>query len=179
MRLFIAIELPKEIKDELFKIQKLISPSLAKIKWVSKKNLHLTLKFIGETDVDPTVLVEKLNRVSFKSIKTSLFEFGAFPTISSSKVNILWVNLNPVPALINLQQEVDSELFTMFKKDQMFSPHLTLGRVKLIKKKDKFLNILKKISVKPIEFEINEFKLMQIKLTKDGPVYSIVERFKS
>lgn len=179
MRLFVAIELPAEIKDELFKIRKLIPSKLAKIKWVSKKNLHLTLKFIGETDVKVSEITEKLSKIKFKPIKTSLFEFGAFPIISSDLVRVLWVNLKPSDELINLQQEVDSELFSLFKKDQKFSPHLTLGRVKLIKKKEDFLKGLKEIKVKPIEFEINEFKLMQSKLNKEGSIYSVVEKFKT
>ena len=179
MRLFIAIELPREVKDELFRVQKLIPSKFAKIKWVSKKNLHLTLKFIGETEVSPAEIGEKLKGIKFKSIKTNLLEFGAFPTLSSSRINILWVNLKSMGELIDLQQEVDSELFGMFKRDQKFSPHLTLGRVKLIKKKDEFLKVLKEINVKPIEFEMNEFKLMQSKLTKDGPIYSTVESFKA
>jgi len=50
MRLFIAIDLPKEIKDYLYELQKEIISKIntreIKIKWVHKKNIHCTLKFI-------------------------------------------------------------------------------------------------------------------------------------
>ena len=46
MRCFIAIELPNEVKKEIFKIQKKLPQ--AKLKLVSHENMHLTLKFLGE-----------------------------------------------------------------------------------------------------------------------------------
>ena len=52
MRLFVGIGLPKNIKDYLFELQRNIGSQYAKIKWVEKKNLHLTLKFLGEVHDD-------------------------------------------------------------------------------------------------------------------------------
>ena len=64
MRVFISVDLPKEGRDELYRIQKLINPSLAKIKWVPKKNIHLTLKFIGEVEsIDE--IHERLSKIKF------------------------------------------------------------------------------------------------------------------
>ena len=66
MRVFVSVSLPTEVKDELYKVQKLISPSLAKIKWVPKKNIHLTLKFLGEVDnIDD--IRKKFSKVEFNS----------------------------------------------------------------------------------------------------------------
>ena len=48
MRTFIALDLPEEIKEYLFSLQKNFLKDL-KVKWVAKKHLHLTLKFLGET----------------------------------------------------------------------------------------------------------------------------------
>ena len=48
MRLYVGVELPKNIKDELFDIKKNFNGRLAKVNWIAKKNLHLTLKFLGE-----------------------------------------------------------------------------------------------------------------------------------
>jgi len=55
MRLFIAIDIPEEIKKYLGKLQEKINTNLAKIRNVKKEKIHLTLKFLGE--VQP----EKLN----------------------------------------------------------------------------------------------------------------------
>ena len=57
IRVFVAIPLPKEVKDHLYGIQTSLRKEDAKIKWVSKKNLHITLKFIGaleENKLDET-----------------------------------------------------------------------------------------------------------------------------
>ncbi|MCD4759367.1 RNA 2',3'-cyclic phosphodiesterase [archaeon] len=177
MRLFIAVELPKEVKEELYRIQKLIKPSLAKIKWVPKKNLHLTLKFIGETEVSVEEISERLSKIKFDSMKVGLDNFGVFSKGNETKV--LWVDIKPGGEVIELQQKVDSELFSLFKKDQKFKLHLTLGRVKFVKKKEEFLKVLKEIEVKHIEFEINEFKLMESKLSKDGSKYIVLKEYKT
>ena len=45
MRLFIAIDLPDNVKDYLYCLQRSFNKDNSKIIWVYKKNLHLTLKF--------------------------------------------------------------------------------------------------------------------------------------
>jgi len=175
MRLFIAIDLPKEIKDELYNIQKNLNKGFAKIKWVSKKNLHLTLKFLGETEVDIDEIDEKLQKIKFDKFNLELDKFGFFS--NNDKVNVLWVGVKPKENLINLQQEVDSELFGLFKKDQRFTPHLTLGRVKFVKKEKEFFDCLENVSVKPLKFEVKGFGLFESKLTKDGSQYRLIKEY--
>jgi len=176
MRIFVGIDLSKESKDELYRIQKLISPSLAKIKWIPRKNLHLTLKFIGEVK-DINEIHNRLSKINLKPFKLKLGNFGTFP--SWEKINVFWVDLNPHNEIIQFQQKIDEELFNFSNKYQKFSPHLTLGRIKSIKKKKEFLDLIKSIKVKPIEFEINEFQLIQSKLSKDGSKFTVLKKYKS
>jgi len=49
MRLFIAIEIPKESKESIRNLENLIDTN-ASVKWVKKENLHITLKFLGEVE---------------------------------------------------------------------------------------------------------------------------------
>ena len=77
MRLFISIDLPREIKDYLFGIQKQVRQ--AKITWVPKKNLHLTLKFLGEVKEDKVEEIKDAINVSSSKIKASLGNVGFFP----------------------------------------------------------------------------------------------------
>ncbi len=176
MRVFIAVDLPKEVKDELYGIQKLIFPSLAKIKWVPKKNLHLTLKFLGEVaDVDE--IDKKLSEINFKPFEASLGKFGIFK--NKKEIRVLWVDLEPHKNIIDLQQEIDSELLSLFGKYQKFSPHLTLGRIKSIKKEKEFLKSIEEIKVNPIKFKINEFQLVQSILSKDGSKFKVLKEYKA
>ena len=64
-RLFIAIELNDELKDYLFGLQKTLDLK-AKIRWVAKKNLHLTLKFLGYVE-DVENVVKLLDTVKFNT----------------------------------------------------------------------------------------------------------------
>jgi 2'-5' RNA ligase len=177
MRLFVGVYLPKEVKEELFGIQKRIKGNLAKIKWVSKKNLHLTLKFLGEVkDKDVKEISDRLRRVEFEPFEVGLSNrIGVFPNWAS--VRVLWVGLSPKEKVIKLQQKVDSELLDLFKFDQRFNPHLTLGRVKFIKRKKRFIEVLKEISVKRVLFRVDKFYLIRSHLNKDGSVYEILESF--
>ena len=170
MRLFIGIFLSGEILDYLYEVQNKLKKSLpAKITWVHKKILHLSLKFLGEVNEN------KIDEIKEKLNKIKLDKIGVFP--NENYIRVVWVGLNPKEEVIELQQKIDSELLTLFSKDQRFSAHMTFGRVKFIKDKEEFKKNLK-IDIEEKEFEFNEFCLVKSELSKDGPKYEILERFK-
>jgi len=176
MRCFLAIDLNYECRDYLFNLQKEIS-KFVKAKWVEKKNLHLTLKFIREIDEDKLENVKRiLSELKIKKFKIYLNEIGVFP--SKDIINVIWIGLKPEKDIISLQKNVDESLLGLFPQDQKFSSHITLGRVKFVKNKDEFKEILKETEIKKIEFEVNSFRLYKSELTKDGPKYYLLEEFK-
>ena len=73
--------------------------------------------------------------------------------------------------LSTVLSELDEKL-TPDGKQKTFS-------IKFVKKKEEFLKVLKEIEVKHIEFEINEFKLMESKLSKDGSKYIVLKEYKT
>ena len=78
MRLFIGIFLPEEILDYLYEVENKLKQSLpAKINWVAKKNVHLTLKFLGLVD-DKKVneIINELKKVNFENFELELDDFG-------------------------------------------------------------------------------------------------------
>ena len=173
MRLFIAINLPKEVKDYLFDLQKEFK-DYGKINFIHKKNLHLTLKFLGNVDDNKLKEIkEKLNKVKSKNFEISLNSLGIFP--DKEFIRILWIDLNPKNKVIELAQKIDQELI-QFPNDHPFSDHITLGRVKIIKNKDEFLKKLS-LELKPLTFKVNSFELMKSDLSKDGPEYTILETY--
>lgn len=176
MRAFIGIDLPKEIKDKLYTLQKEIGNNYAKINWVHKKNLHLTLKFfvdISETDVKRVISMMK--DFKFNPFKARLGELGFFPNINNPRV--LWVGLEPLSELMNFQGDIDEKLSCSFNREAKFNAHLTLGRIKLIKDKEKFLRLLKNIKIPNSVFEISEISFVKSMLTRDGPKYKLLEKF--
>ncbi len=177
MRLFIAIRLPEEIRDYLYNLQKEIDDRNAKIRWVAKKNIHLTLKFIG--NVDEKIIGEirkRLDEIKYNRISISLANFGWFP--SKNSIRVIWVGAEPQEKVIELQKLIDSILLDIVPGDQKFSSHMTLGRVKMIKNGKDFLDRLRGIKIKKMEFDVDEFFLISSELSRDGPRYEIVASYK-
>src|SRR5688500_13347753 len=48
MRIFIAIEVPEEIRRKLGELQRDLRPTTTSARWVAPDSIHLTLKFLGE-----------------------------------------------------------------------------------------------------------------------------------
>ncbi|MBI2499362.1 RNA 2',3'-cyclic phosphodiesterase [Candidatus Woesearchaeota archaeon] len=176
MRLFIGIELPKNIKEHLYGVEKEIGNEFAKIKWVNKKQIHLTLKFLGEVEEDKLDLIkEALSYVKFKKFRISVSNFGWYP--NEDRVNVIWVGMENEKEVFNLHSEIELKLGSLFEKDGRFSVHITLGRVKFVKNKEKFLDILKSIGIKNEEFWVDGFSLIKSELSKDGSKYFLIEKY--
>ena len=172
MRTFISIEIPKEIKDYLYDLQNIFPRNVAKIKFVAKKNLHLTLKFLPNVNQNQINIIKtKLKQLKFKPFTASMNKIGIFK--KGSFGIILWIDLNS-PEIYSLQDDIDKLLQPEFKRENKFQAHLTLGRIKHIKNKEPFLNFLKTIKIKKLNFEIKKINFIQSNLTKDGPKYKII-----
>ncbi|MBU2589342.1 MAG: RNA 2',3'-cyclic phosphodiesterase, partial [Nanoarchaeota archaeon] len=177
MRLFVAMDISDETKDYVYDLQKKINnPKLAKVKWIFKKSLHVTLKFLGEVPEEKLGDIKKaLKDIKFEKFKLKTTELGFFPDDRNPKV--IWLGLDPEIKIIELQQKIDEALLTVFPTNQEFKAHLTLGRVKLVKNRADFIARLKDIKTEKISFEVTGFRLMQSKLKKEGSVHSTIEEF--
>src|SRR3989344_3213799 len=154
MRLFIAIDLSKDVKGILYKVQKSIRNNLAKIHWVAPKNLHLTLKFIGEVeDSKVNEIKDRLNHIEYEKFILNLDTIGFFP--NNDFIRIIWIGVNPEEKVIELQKKIDSGLLDLFSKDQRFDAHLTIGRVKNIKNREEFIKKIKDTKLEKIQFNVN------------------------
>lgn len=174
MRAFIALNLPNEIKDYLFDLQKHF-PKDIKVKWVAKKHLHLTLKFLGEVTKEQIENIQNsLKTIEYPQQELTLKELGFFPNEFHPKV--IWVDLEPEHYLLKLAQRVDEETLIFNKTEQKFKSHLTLGRVKQIKTK-KYIEELKDFKIKPLKFTPTSFSLIKSTLTKDNPIYTVIEDY--
>lgn len=167
MRLFIAINLPKEVKDYLWELKEEFR-DLGKFNFIAKKNYHITLKFLGDVKEDKLEdIKQKLSKIKFSSFEDSLNKLGCFNN------RVLWINLNQKENVLKLAKLIDQEFM---EKEQRFSDHITLARIKNIKKKNEFIKKLE-IKIKPIKFKISSFELMKSDLSKDGPKYTVLETY--
>ena len=182
VRSFIAVNLNPEIKEYLTYLQASLSVPETKIKWVKKDNLHLTMKFLGDISSEQTeklkiILKEITSRYSPFIIKLSS-NIGIFPTYRMPR--IIWIGIKEGA---NQLQELYNYIETMLYKEgfpgenKEFSSHITIGRVKFIKNKDNFIQILKRIEISNLSQEVKSIELMGSKLTPNGPIYNITAEF--
>jgi len=181
MRMFIAIELSAEIKDELMRIQNILKSSGADIKWVKPEAMHLTLKFMGE--VDETKMPEIKETFDPALSDTSAFniklgQIGAFPNLNNLRV--LWVGIDPScsKALEDMFKKIDKALESagIPKEDKKFSAHLTLGRVRTGKNRQILKDKILSAQPLPKSCIVKEAIIYKSTLTPDGPVYAVIHK---
>lgn len=171
LRCFVSIDFPKEIKKEIVKVQGQL-PEFAGKK-TEYENLHLTLKFLGEIDMDKLDAAQKkLREVKLKSFECEIDSIGVF---SEKYIKIIWLGLKNCEGL---QKKIDENLINLFRQEARFMGHLTIARVKNVKTKKEFLDKLKLIKIPKIKFKVNEFCLNKSILKEKGPIYFVIEKYK-
>ena len=135
MRVFVAVEMSGHAVAALDEVvERLSSLQLRGVRVVPAKNIHLTLKFLGDVDRERTVAVSKtLSRVATRHSGSTLDlgEAGAFP--NDTRPRVLWVGLaGDTGPLLRLQQEIDESLAALgFEEERRcFMPHLTVARMR-------------------------------------------------
>lgn len=185
MRLFWAINLPPAIKSRLAGLRNELKSIPCDVKWVEEKNLHFTVKFLGNVDVSlVTKLVGKVE-AALGDCQPFFLEFGGtgvFPNFKSPRV--FWVGLKgEVDQLMQIQQRTEeAHLYLGFSPEkQKFTPHLTLARLRsqrgIADLKQK-INILEDRVLSLGHFKVTSIDLMQSELTKRGPIYTQVAQVK-
>ncbi len=176
MRTFIAIDLPEQLKSRIFhKFELFQKKNLFRGKLVEKDNLHLTLKFLGNiSDEKLSNVKEKLKKIKFEKFDCGVGKIGVF---DENNIKIIWVDL--VCDKINELQENISNVLKEFPSDNKeFTTHITTARVRMVVNKEELFKELRNLHFKGMDFEVNEFLLIKSELTKQGPQYKVLERFK-
>jgi len=170
MRCFICIDLPKEVQNELARVQSEL-PQDSKLIVVKPKDIHLTVKFLGDIDESKVERVkELLKKLNFQKFRAKVNGSGFFP--APSFIRVIWAGLEPKQEFEKIHTIVEKLLsLEDFKPDKEWQNHATLARVKWIRDKNTFTEKIKQIKLKPIEFNVDNLKLKKSTLTLEGPVY--------
>lgn len=137
MRLFVALEIPPDVREKLATlIQELraVAAGSARSKmrprWVPAENLHLTLKFIGHVQEESVAGIRsELTQVrSAAAVDLRFRGLGFFP--NEKRPRVLWAGVEASSNLAALAGEIDAriEKFGVARETREFSPHLTLAR---------------------------------------------------
>lgn len=175
MRLFIAAPLSQRVETELENIIYHLKKVAGNIRWVKPAYIHLTIKFLGETNQSSIKsLTEIIDNVSST---TSISEFeiaklGGFPSLIRPKA--LWAGLDGDQAqLERLAGQVDERVHELgFEKEtRKFRPHLTLGRIKKPEAIPELAEFIEQFEIEPIPVKIDRLTLFVSTLTPQGPIY--------
>ncbi len=154
---------------------------MEKINWVRKDQMHLTLAFLGDTEDNliPALIsgIESVMKARH-SFAITLEGLGLFRNIHDPRV--IWTGCKSSTEFQLIKLETDKLLKKLdFEvENRPFSPHLTLGRVKLLR----HLNHLAQLIgvYKDVNFQtdtIRQLVLYESQLTPDGPHYTPVHKF--
>ena len=127
IRLFIGLELPQKIKDELMSLDKNLPGAL----WKNDEKLHLTLSFVGNIE-EPNAeeLIRELRFIRFPAFHISLREVGFFE--NSGVPHHLWVGVDENKALTELYEKVAGTVRKVGLAGQdkfKFHPHVTVAKL--------------------------------------------------
>jgi len=170
MRLFVSVDVPNEIKNKVAELSKELP--IDSIRAVKPENMHLTLRFIGDTPLSRLgELGEALRNVKFSPFRCKIKGVGVFP--SENYIKVVWAGVES-PELDNLAKEVIGAL-KGFGGDNKFTAHLTIARVR--RKIDAGAFLEKHKDDEFGEFDVESFQLMQSILSRAGPSYSLISSF--
>ena len=161
-RIFTAINLPENVKEELINYQKKIEglfQTTVPIRWTRADNLHITLEFLGNLSDDEVVKVCQDTEEFAKSHKQ-------FPIILN-EISYAPPGKMPPRMIWATGKKIDKLNLT---------PHITLGRIKMWEfrqiESEERPDVAQEID---LYFEVNSIEVMESRLNKFGPGYTILE----
>ncbi|MBZ1356341.1 MAG: RNA 2',3'-cyclic phosphodiesterase [Candidatus Nealsonbacteria bacterium] len=179
---FIAVNLPKELKENLRKHQSYWPEIPAK--WIDGKNLHLTLLFLGQL---PDKKIEECKEIiknitdQAKPLDLVIEEISYGPPNGYS---FIWANVKKTKELVELRELLEEKIAKTKINDIKIEkeknlPHITLARINQMEFRqidpEERPEIKEKIN---INVKIGSIELMESILKKTGSEYSVVETFK-
>jgi len=178
-RIFIAINLPEKIKKELKKFQEKW-PTLP-VRWVKPDNLHITLAFLGY--IYPEELSEVFKVTNEIAKKHNLFFINLKKTIygppKKFPPKMVWLEIESNKELVSLKKDLENSLSKKINyspENRLFSPHITLGRIKSWDFRKIELEEKPQIEEEVnLGFEVKSIEIMESQLKKGGAEYAILE----
>lgn len=172
IRTFIAVELPERFLPEIEHIGAMLNAP--GIKLVEPKNVHITLKFLGDiNERDIESVISALSQVKCRPFEARIKGVGVFP--KPAYIKVVW--LGGQGNFDELHNEVERVLSPFkFEKDHQFSPHATLARVKQLRDKVSLFENLKKLeNIDLGTMTVESISLKKSTLRPEGPIYETLK----
>ncbi len=173
MRIFIAINLPADIKADIYQRLENWRQSNFPIKWVEEENIHLTIKFCHELEAEQ--IGQLINKIKPEVEQSSAFsiKIKAADYLPPYKPRIIYLTAyaDKLNKLANKIISLSDQLSFIEPEKRNWLPHITLGRIKGVLP-IAFLQQIKTLRFE-YEFKVKSVEVMSSKLTPTGPIYKI------
>ena len=180
-RLFVAVDLDDAARRAAGQTARDVAQRLVaagssdRVSWVRPRNLHLTLRFLGELNPDSVTGVRQLLGRAFAgaAFDVQLGGVGTFPASGSPRV--IWLAIrDPESGLTALVAEVDDRLraagLTVDRRP--FAAHLTVGRVRQTAGRGRAIREgLDRLPVEPVRWRVEHVTLYESHVSSVGPTY--------
>ena len=180
MRIFIALDIPGEIRARLAEYVERVRPYAPEARWARVEGLHLTLKFVGEVkDQQLDGIKKALAGVSASPFTVAFGKVGFFPNPRSPRV--FWAGVDAGEELPRLASTIEQKLeaLDIAREEREYNPHLTLARSGSSPHSLKGLAPLMEREPAPQfgTMTAREFWLYRSELGRGGSKYTKLERF--
>jgi 2'-5' RNA ligase len=173
-RLFTALPIPDDVAQDIQRLQ----TGVPGARWQTREQLHLTLRFIGESDGRLASAVhDALSMINAPGFEVTLHSVGEF---GGKRPSALWAGVRPNEALMHLQRKTETALqrIGIAADRQRYAPHVTLARLRGTQPGHvmDFLTDHALYSSRP--FAIGAFLLYSSMLTSGGSIYRAEQAYR-
>jgi len=181
IRSFIAFDIDSEsVLKNIADAQDLLAKTGADLKLVEPKNIHITIRFLGNITTNMIERIfEEMKKVQFTPFDVKIHGIGAFPNLRYPRV--LWSGITEgADQLRSIFNQLEPRLRSLgFAPDPKgFSPHFTIARVKSGRNKAELARLMnEKANYEFGAVRATCLRLKRSDLTPRGPIYSTLKEF--
>jgi len=178
-RLFIAVDISEEARAAASGLIATLREQfpVKGVSWSKPENLHVTLKFLGDTDeATEANLIETLSRIGERARQFHLQLEK--PELLGKRVISIAVRSNS-QTIFSLEMAIDTECERLGfpREGRRFHPHLTLARIRQSENARELGKHFLQTKIEPLSFEVRDIVLYESELGAGGSVYRVVRRF--
>jgi 2'-5' RNA ligase len=184
MRLFVALEIPADVRAAVAELIACLKPLCSAARWARPEGMHVTLKFIGHEIADSDTQKLAAARAALATVKstepvnTQYRGIGFFP--DAHRPRVLWCGVHATANLAPLAAGIENVLAPLGipSEGRAFVPHLTLARFKT----PEGVSALAREAEKSADADFGsagetQFHLFESKLKAGGAEYRKIESF--
>ena len=181
IRSFLAFDIEDDaIRNRLARAQALLVQTGADVKLVETENIHVTMRFLGDINVDTVERIfAEMKKIQFTPFDVYLKGLGVFPSLSYPRV--VWAGIaDGADQLKDVFSQLEPKIRELgFAPDNKgFSPHLTIARVRSGRNKVQLAQFINK----NMDFEFGTINARCLRLKKSvlsprGPTYSTLKEY--